>query len=80
MPSRASGPFDLIARVHSHRPRLRGGAPRPTRSRLAVTPPQVAHPQGVLVANRGDEPRWHRGEEPAAGAALAAGAAHVRLA
>lgn len=33
------------------------------RRRLNIVPAQVAHPDGVLVANRGTEPRWHAGDE-----------------
>lgn len=36
------------------------------RRRLAIDAPSVAHPGGVLVAGRGQEPRWHTGSEPAA--------------
>jgi ubiquinone biosynthesis protein COQ4 len=36
------------------------------RRRMAIDPPSVAHPGGVLVAARGQEPRWHTGSEPAA--------------
>ena len=38
------------------------------RRRLAVAPPQVAHPEGILVAGRGEDPHWHL---PADDAALA---------
>ena len=34
------------------------------RRRLDVEPPQLAHPEGVLVASRGEEPRWHSGDGP----------------
>jgi ubiquinone biosynthesis protein COQ4 len=34
------------------------------RRQLAIEPPAVAHPEGVLVASRGEEPRWHNGDEP----------------
>ncbi|HSQ01379.1 MAG TPA: Coq4 family protein [Candidatus Dormibacteraeota bacterium] len=34
------------------------------RRQLAIEPPQVAHPEGVLVANRDEEPRWHTGDDP----------------
>jgi ubiquinone biosynthesis protein COQ4 len=40
--------------------------PRPlgeVRRRLGIEPPQVAHPEGVLVASRGEEPRWRTGDE-----------------
>jgi ubiquinone biosynthesis protein COQ4 len=32
------------------------------RRQLAIEPPQIAHPEGVLVGSRGEEPRWHTGE------------------
>ncbi len=32
------------------------------RRRLRITPPAVAHPEGVLVARRNDEPRWVSGD------------------
>lgn len=35
------------------------------RRRMAIEPPPIAHPEGVLVATRGQEPRWHIGSEPA---------------
>ena len=35
------------------------------RRRLDIDPPQLAHPEGVLVASRGEEPRWHSGDGPA---------------
>ena len=42
------------------------------RRRLAIEPPSVAHPEGILVASRGEEPRWRIGDEPSmAGASLA---------
>ena len=33
------------------------------RRRLAIEPPSVAHPEGILVASRGEEPRWRIGDE-----------------
>jgi ubiquinone biosynthesis protein COQ4 len=33
------------------------------RRRLAIEPPRVAHPEGILVASRGEEPRWRIGDE-----------------
>jgi ubiquinone biosynthesis protein COQ4 len=32
------------------------------RALLGIEAPQVAHPEGILVASRGDEPRWRTGD------------------
>ncbi len=32
------------------------------RRRLAIAPPRIAHPEGILVASRGEEPRWRGGD------------------
>lgn len=32
------------------------------RRRLGIAPPRVAHPEGILVASRGEEPRWRVGD------------------
>ena len=33
------------------------------RALLGIEAPQVAHPEGILVASRGDEPRWRTGDD-----------------
>ena len=50
------------------------------RRRLAIEPPSVAHPEGILVASRGEEPRWRIGDETQHSRRVARPAGHTPVA